>query len=95
MYRIIKEGKDGEASKELAIVEKPVFIRMHSNGCFVQAERASAQGIAVNGTPYNLLGAAPLDEMFETAWAVEVNGGEFIQEHQAAIDDMILTILEG
>lgn len=89
MYRIMKDNV------AIAIVEQPVFIRKHTNGAFVQAELANAQGIAVKGVPYNLLGADSLDDSLAVVWLAEINGGEYILEQQTTIDGLILTILEG
>ncbi|MCD8208779.1 MAG: hypothetical protein LUD72_12640 [Bacteroidales bacterium] len=51
MYRIIT--KDGE---EIATVEAPNYIRKADNGCFVLTERAKADGVAVDGSPYAIIG---------------------------------------
>lgn len=32
--------------------EKPNFIRVHSNGCFILCDRSVAEGVAYGGTPY-------------------------------------------
>ena len=46
MYKIIKP--DGVT----VTTEKPNFIRVHSNGCYILCPREKAEGIAYNGTPY-------------------------------------------
>lgn len=46
MYKIITPtGKS-------FITEKPNFIRVHSNNCFILTEQAKAEGVAYHGTPY-------------------------------------------
>jgi hypothetical protein len=80
---------------DIAIVETLHHIRRHHNGCYVHADKASAQGLVVNGAPYNLLGAPPLDETLATVCAVEVDGGEYLVSHQAILDMVITTMLEG
>lgn len=32
--------------------EKPNFIRVHSNGCYILCDRSKAEGVAYGGTPY-------------------------------------------
>ena len=46
MYKIITP------SGESFLTEKPNFIRVHSNGCYILTEQSKAQGIAYHGTPY-------------------------------------------
>ena len=46
MYRIIKP--DGSNT----VVEKPNFIRAHSNGCNILVPRERATGVAIGGVPY-------------------------------------------
>ena len=44
----------------MAYVGDPVFIRMHTNGCYVAATEDEAQGIAIQSTPYHILGREEL-----------------------------------
>lgn len=37
---------------ETMTTEKPNYIRMHSNGCFILCPREKAEGVAYGGTPY-------------------------------------------
>lgn len=37
---------------ETYLTEKPNFIRVHSNGCYILTEQSKAEGIAYHGTPY-------------------------------------------
>lgn len=46
MYKIIKP--DGVT----VTTEKPNFIRVHSNGCYILCPREKAEGVAYEGTPY-------------------------------------------
>ena len=46
MYKIITN------TGETHLTEKPNFIRKHENGCFVLTDKARAEGVACNGTPY-------------------------------------------
>lgn len=32
--------------------EKPNFIRVHKNGCYILCDRSKAEGVAYGGTPY-------------------------------------------
>ena len=51
MYQIIK--RDGST---VGCTEQPRYIRRAENGCYVEAERQNAVGIAFEGTVYNLFG---------------------------------------
>ena len=58
--------------------EKPDFIRVHKNGCFLLTTREKAEGVAIHGTPY----------LFKDgAFVCEFDGGqamdELIAENQA------------
>lgn len=46
MYKIITP------TGESFVTEKPNFIRVHSNNCFILTEQSKAEGIAYHGTPY-------------------------------------------
>lgn len=37
---------------EIITTEKPDFIRVHKNGCYVLCDRSEAEGVACGGTPY-------------------------------------------
>ena len=54
MYQIIKDNT------VMAYVDNPVFIRMHTNGCYVSTTEDEAQGIAIESTPYHILGREEL-----------------------------------
>lgn len=97
MYRIIKE----KTGAEVGSTEKPIFIRKKSNGCYVQTSEAEAQGIAFKGTPYNLFGREGVGAD-ETVMLVEFDGGDAVSDigaavdaNSAAIDDIIISMLEG
>ena len=42
------------------VADKVNFIRLHSNGRYVLCPESEAQGVAVAGEPFNLLGRAPM-----------------------------------
>ena len=79
----------------IAFVDSLNFIRKSDAGCFIIAEENTAQGIVLNGSPCNLLGREVMDESLPTVWYSKINSGEYIMNQQTAIDEMILTILEG
>lgn len=89
MYQIIKDGS------VVAYVEKPYYIRKHSNGCFVKTDEENACGIAICGTPYHLLGRDELDGVAETVAISEVDGGIVIVNQRDNISELIQTVLEG
>ena len=89
MYQIFKDGR------VIAYVEHPNFIRLHDNGSYVPTSENEAQGIALNGTPYQLLGKEELDGALETVGISEVDGGVVIVNQQDSINELIQTVLEG
>lgn len=59
MYEIRKDGG------VIALTEKPNYIRKHPDGFYVLCEEEAAQGVAVDGTAYRLMGRTGLDELEE------------------------------
>ena len=39
-------------SGETLTTEKPTFIRVHNNNCFIICDRAKAEGVIYGGVPY-------------------------------------------
>lgn len=89
MYQVFK----GE--KVVAYVERPNFIRLHENGSYVLTSEVEAQGIALNGNPYQLLGRETLEGAMETVGISEVDGGMVVINQQDGINALIQTVLEG
>ena len=50
MYEIRKDGG------VIALTEKPNYIRRHADGFYILCEEEDAQGVAVDGTVYRLMG---------------------------------------
>ena len=98
MYKIINT-QDG---KTIGSTEAPLFIKKKpSTGCYIQADAESAQGVAYLGTAYNLHGRDGV-EAEETVMLIEVDGGTeadktaaTLAENSAAIDNIIISMLEG
>lgn len=68
MYKLTKP--DGTA----VFTEKPNFIRVHKNGCYLLTSREKAEGVAYGGTPY----------LFKDgAMCHEVDGGQEIENLKA------------
>lgn len=68
MYKITSEGK------LVAICDEPRYIKVkQSTGAFIQTTENDAQGIAVNGTPYNLSGHVEITVAGETAPVAFIN----------------------
>ena len=89
MYKIIKP--DGVT----VTTEKPNFIRVHSNGCYILCPREKAEGIAYGGTPYLFKdgvivyeddGGKTLDDL--TAENMALN------EHLAETDEVAIDLFE-
>ena len=89
MYQIIKDNT------VMAYEDNPVFIRMHTNGCYVSTTEDEAQGIAIESTPYHILGREELPGAVATVMIVKVDGGIIVAEQKRAIDGLIVNILEG
>ena len=98
MYKIINT-KDGSV---IGRTETPLFIKKKpSTGCYIQAKEDTAQGIAYLGTAYNLQGREPLGAT-DTVILVEFDAGTeadktaaTLAENSAAIDNIIICMLEG
>lgn len=56
MYSIIKDNL------EIGIVDKPTYIRMQDNGAYGLCDRAVAQGVVYDNTPYHVWGMPEFDE---------------------------------
>lgn len=76
MYKITKP--DGTA----VFTEKPNFIRVHKNGCYLLTSREKAEGVAHGGTPYLFR---------DGAMCHEVDGGSIF----LTIEEMAAAIREG
>lgn len=84
----------------VGVCDAPVFIRLHENGCFVECEEAKADGVAVAGKAFALFGhVLPGCEVVDM---VPVDGGALLVDQQqaidansAAIDELVLAMLEG
>lgn len=81
MYEIRKDGD------MIALTEKPSYIRLHEDGFYVLCGEKEAQGIAVNGTAYNLLGRASMPGL-DTVFIVEIDaGGELAATSKVVTDN--------
>lgn len=89
MYQVIKDNA------VMAYVGDPVFIRIHTNGCYVAATEDEAQGIAIQSTPYHILGREELPGAVATVMIVKIDGGVVIANQQDSINELIQTVLEG
>ena len=83
MYTITKSGL------EIAVTERPTYIRLQSNGAFGLCNREQAQGIAWEGTPYHVEGMPEFDrEGVQTVSLAEIDGGKRVMQtdkHAAAL----------
>lgn len=76
MYEIRKDGA------LLALTEQVNYIRLHPDGFYLLCPEAEAQGVAVAGTPYHLMGRDEMPEC-ETVLVQETDAGRVLQEEQA------------
>ena len=87
MYKIIKDGA------VLALTESPNYIRLHPDGFYILCEQKEAQGVALNGTPYHLLGRASMEGM-ETVVLAETDSGHILQEQETVNSIAFVTLAE-
>ena len=98
MFKIVNVS-DGSV---IGNVEKPYFITVkESTGCFIPSDELNAQGIAFHSIPYNLHGRQGLG-VPDSVYLIEFDAGvandsisAAIAENSAAIDDIIISLLEG
>lgn len=76
MYEIRKDGA------LLALTEQVNYIRLHPDGFYLLCTEAEAQGVAVAGTPYHLMGRDEMPEC-ETVVVQETDAGRVLREEQA------------
>jgi hypothetical protein len=85
MYEIILNNEI------LALVSKPRYIRIKpSSGAYIEANLSNAEGVAVNGTPYNLEGFNICDN--GTVEVHEIDEYEYILTNQKATAANIETL---
>ena len=97
MYKIINV-KDGST---VGSAEKIFFIKKKtSTGCYIATDEKSAQGVAYQGTAYNLQGRDGVG-VDDTVFLIEYDAGAesdktavAIAENSAAIDNILVTMLE-
>ena len=75
MYEIRKDGA------LLALTEQVNYIRLHPDGFYLLCPEAEAQGVAVSGTPYHLMGRDEMPEC-ETVVVQETDAGRVLREEQ-------------
>lgn len=79
MYAILCNGE------AIALVESPRYVRRNESGIFVEADKDTADGIAVNGTLYNLPGGTAIEDAPE-AVVVDAKAGEYIFANRVRIE---------
>lgn len=80
MYKVIKDGE------QIALIEKPVYIKCLGDGTFTPATEVDCQGIAVDSVPYNLFGCNSMDCVTETVMLCECDGGIEIENYIKSVD---------
>ncbi len=98
MYKIVNV-EDGST---VGSTEKPYFIKKkESTGCYIATDEKSAQGVAYQSTAYNIQGKDGVGAK-ETVILIEYDAGTesdknsaAIAENSAAIDNLIIAMLEG
>lgn len=87
MYEIRKDGG------VIALTEKPNYIRRHADGFYILCEEEDAQGVAVDGTVYRLMGHTGLDEL-EEVQLIEKDTGTVLQSSSEAVGIAFVTMTE-
>ena len=61
----------------------------------MRTSEVEAQGIAIQSTPYHLLGREDLPGAVATVGISEIDGGTVLVNQQDSINELIQTVLEG
>lgn len=80
MYTVIR----CEDNSTIALVESPFYIRDNGN-CFVPCSEEEAQGIALNGEAYNLLGHPGLGD-YPTVHLSKEDSGRIAEEQNTQLE---------
>ena len=88
MFRII----NAEDGAEIGVSDSVFYITIGKTGDFIPTDRDHATGVAVNSTPYNLIGFDQITDA-PTVVVSEFDGGKTVQEQRRLIDDLILSAL--
>ena len=89
MYRIISVN-DG---REIGVADAVTYIKVGASGSYTDASKEDATGVAVNGTPYNLMGQDIGGK--DTVIVSEFDGGALVAEQQRIINELLISSLEG
>jgi len=87
MYEIRRDGG------VIALAEMPNYIRRHADGFYILCEEEEAQGVAVDGTVYRLMGRTGLDEL-EEVQLIERDTGAVLQSSSEAVSIAFVTMTE-
>lgn len=90
MYRIISVS-DGS---EIGVVDAVTYIKISNSGSYTNATKEDATGVAVNSTPYNLMGHEDIGGE-DTVVVSEFDGGALVAEQQRIINGLLISSLEG
>jgi len=82
MFKIIKDGET------IAMTDALIYIRKQENGCFGMCPKEDAQGIALGGVPYHLLGKPELEDAAGTVMAIETDGGQKLMAVSVSIGSL-------
>lgn len=82
MYRLIKT--DGT---ELGVTESVIYIKINSNGCFVETSKSDAVGVAFNSIPYNLIGHDEISNA-DTVVISKIDTGTLVRKLQDENDEI-------
>ena len=89
MFRIITP--DGT----VFLTEKPNFIRMHTNSCFILTERNKAEGVAYGGVPYLFADGTQVHEYDGGNKFMEMDeDSAAIHEQLAMVDETAIELYE-
>lgn len=84
MYQILKNGS------AIGMTEQPNYIRKHAGGFYLLCPEPEAQGVAVDGTPYNLYGRVEMEGL-ETVMLIDTDGGGVIYDSNQILNALLGT----
>lgn len=88
MYSIIAN------SREVGVVESPTYIRQQRNGAYALCDESIAQGIAFDGSPYQLAEREQMSGELTTVQLVHINAGARIIAQEAVSSIAFVTLAE-
>ena len=94
MYQIIKDGKPLARLEKIRFVKSSGRKNRHGGAIYEECEKREAQGVAIKGKAYNLIGRELAPEL-ETVVVCEVDSGDEMtaaDERQTALAALLVDV---